>query len=252
MISMRAGLFAPGPVRGGPRPYYPTIRLKLHPATDLPPGRKIPVPAPVPQAPGLSESDRLETFCDGVFAIAITLLVLEIRVPDAARVHAAGGLLPALWALWPSYLGYGIGFLTIGIMWSNHHAIFQYVRRTDRYFLLVNVVFLLTIAFVPFPTAVLAEYLPEPAERGDAIVLYSAVMVAMALTFNALWWYAVRGGRLLEPDADMRAVRTISRRYLMGPPAYGATLLLAFFAPWASLALHGLLALLYLLPERSR
>jgi len=200
----------------------------------------------------MCESDRLETFCDGVFAIAITLLVLEIRVPTAERVHAAGGLLHALAGLWPSYLGYVLGFLTIGIMWANHHAIFQYVRRTDRYFLLVNVLFLLTIAFVPFPTAVLAEYLPEPAERGDAVVLYSATMVAMALTFNALWWYAVRGGRLLEPDADLHAVRTIGRRYLMGPPAYGVVLVLAFFAPWAALAGHALLALLYLLPERGR
>src|SRR5215218_9799758 len=102
------------------------------------------VPSPIRQSPGLSESDRLETFCDGVFAIAITLLVLEIRVPTHQQVHAAGGLGRALWTLWPSYLGYVIGFLTIGIMWTNHHAIFQYVRRTDRYFLLINVLFLLT------------------------------------------------------------------------------------------------------------
>jgi hypothetical protein len=96
---------------------------------------------------------------------------------------------------------------------------------------------------------VLAEYLPDAAQRGDAIVLYSAVMVMMALSFNAVWWYAVR--RLLDGDADARGVRTITRRYRMGPPAYGATLLLAFFAPFAALAAHGLLAVLYLLPERS-
>ena len=208
------------------------------------------MPEPIPLAPGTSESDRLETFCDGVFAIAITLLVLEIKVPTAERVHAEGGLLPALAALWPSYVGYLIGFFTIGIMWTNHHAIFLHVRRTDRYFLLINVLFLLFIAFIPFPTAVLAEYLPEPAERRGAVMLYSATMVLMALAYNAVWRYAVWGGRLLAPDADRVAVRTISRRYAVGPFAYFATLLLAIVSPWASLTLHGLLAILYLLPER--
>src|SRR5919204_1610930 len=140
------------------------------------------MPEPIPQAPGTSESDRLETFCDGVFAIAITLLILEIKVPTPEHVHAAGGLLPALAALWPSYVGYLIGFFTIGIMWTNHHAIFQYVRRTDRYFLLINVAFLMLIAFLPFPTALLAEYLPEPeAERRIAVAVYSAAVLAIAL-----------------------------------------------------------------------
>ena len=210
------------------------------------------MPEPIRHSPGLSEPDRLETFCDGVFAIAITLLILEIKVPTPEQVHAVGGLLPALVALWPSYVGYLIGFFTIGIMWTNHHAIFQYVRRTDRYFLLINVLFLLTIAFVPFPTAVLAEYLPEPDERRGAVMLYSATMVFMALAYNAVWRYAVWGGRLLDADADMVAVRTISRRYAIGPFAYLAALLLALVSPWASLALHGLLAILYLLPERKR
>ena len=211
------------------------------------------MPQPLPDAPGLTETARLETFCDGVFAIAITLLVLEIHVPTPEAAAHAGGLPRALAGLWPSFLGYVIGFVTLGIMWANHHAIFLYVRRSDRYFLLINVAFLMLIAFLPFPTALLAEYLPEPeAERRVAVVVYSATEVAIALAFNALWWYAVAGERLLDREADRRAVRTISRRYMVGPFAYGAALALALVSAWASLALHGILAALYLLPERGR
>ncbi len=200
----------------------------------------------------MTETTRLETFCDGVFAIAITLLVLEIRVPTPEAAAHAGGLPRALVALWPSFLGYLIGFVTLGIMWANHHAIFQYVRRSDRYFLLINVMFLMLIAFLPFATALLAEYLPEPeAERRTAVVLYSAAEVAIALAFNALWWYAVAGDRLLAEDCDREGVRTISRRYAVGPASYGAALALAFWSSWVSLAVHGVLAALYLLPERS-
>src|SRR6185295_9004600 len=95
-----------------------------------------------------SETARLEAFSDGVFAIAITLLVLEIRVPPPEAVQRAGGLAAALLHLWPSYLGYFISFITIGIMWSNHHSIFLYIRRVDRYFLVINVFFLMCIGFL--------------------------------------------------------------------------------------------------------
>jgi uncharacterized membrane protein len=209
------------------------------------------MPEPLPDAPGQTETTRLEAFCDGVFAIAITLLVLEIRVPEPEAAHRAGGLLRALGGLWPSFVGYAIGFLTIGIMWANHHAIFQCVRRSDRYFLLINVAFLMLISFLPFPTAVLAGYLDADfGERRTAVALYGATVLAIALAYNALWWYAVRGGRLLAAEADPVAVRTISRRYAVGPLAYGIVFALAFAAPWASLAGHVVLAALYLLPER--
>jgi uncharacterized membrane protein len=197
-------------------------------------------------APGLSETDRLETFSDGVFAIAITLLILEIKVPHAGT---EGGLARALAALWPSYLGYVISFVTLGIMWANHHAMFTYIRRTDRYFLLIHVFFLMCISFLPFPTAVLAEHLPEPDSRRVAVALYSATLVVIALAYNAVWWYAVTGRRLLGRNADPDAVRTISRRYALGPISYLVSFALAFANVWASLSVHGILAVLYLLPE---
>ena len=208
------------------------------------------MPKSVRDAPGLTETERLETFCDGVFAIAITLLVLEIRGPSEQAVSDAGGLFPALAGLWPSYLGYVISFLTLGIMWANHHSIFEYVRRADRNFLMISVLFLMCVSFLPFPTRILAEHLTDPHERRDAVAFYSAALFVIALAYNALWRYAVAGGRLLGADADPTGMRTISRRYLVGPIGYGLSFVLAFISPWTSLAIHALLAALFALPER--
>ena len=203
-----------------------------------------------PIAKGSSETGRVEAFSDGVFAIAITLLVLEIQVPQPEVTGHGSTLLPALLSLWPSYLGYLISFITIGIMWVNHHSMFVLIQRTDRYFLLISVFFLMCIAFLPFPTAVLAEYLADPKGRRVAVALYSATFVLIALAYNAVWWYAARGGRLLHRKADREAVETISKRYLVGPAAYGLSFVLAFVNPWASLAVHGLLITFYILPVR--
>ena len=208
------------------------------------------MPKTVRDSPGLTETDRLETFCDGVFAIAITLLVLEIRGPAEPVVSGAGGLFPALATLWPSYLGYAISFVTLGIMWANHHSIFAYVRRADRNFLMINVLFLMFVSFLPFPTRVLAEHLTDPHERRDAVAFYSATLFVIALAYNAVWRYGVAGGRLLGPEADPEGIRTISRRYWVGPFGYGLSFVLAFIVPWTSLVVHGLLAALFALPER--
>ena len=197
-----------------------------------------------------SETARVEAFSDGVFAIAITLLVLEIKVPSPDLTGHGSTLLAALLRLWPSYLGYVISFVTIGIMWVNHHSMFVMIQRTDRYFLLISVFFLMCISFLPFPTAVLAEYLPDPKGRVIGVALYSACFVLIALAYNAVWWYAVLSGRLLDQNADREAVRTISKRYLIGPAAYGASFGLAFVNVWASLAVHGFLMAFYILPVR--
>ena len=205
---------------------------------------------PEPNASGPSETARVEAFSDGVFAIAITLLVLEIKVPGPELTGHGSTLLPALLRLWPSYLGYIISFVTIGVMWVNHHSMFVLIRRTDRYFLLLSVFFLLCIAFLPFPTAVLAEYLPEPKGRRIAVATYSASFVLIALAYNGVWWYAVHGGRLLDEKADREAVRTIGKRYLIGPAAYAVSFALAFVNAWASLAVHLFLMGYFILPVR--
>jgi uncharacterized membrane protein len=203
-----------------------------------------------PLARSVSETARVEAFSDGVFAIAITLLVLEVRVPAPEHTGHGSTLFPALLRLWPSYIGYLISFLTIGVMWVNHHSMFELIRRTDRYFLMLSVLFLMCIAFLPFPTAVLAEYLPEPKGRQVAVAAYSASFVLIALAYNAVWWYAVRKGRLLDPSAERVAVETISKRYLIGPIAYAGSFGLAFVNVWASLAVHGFLMAFYILPVK--
>lgn len=105
----------------------------------------------------MNESGRVEAFSDGVFAIAITLLILEIKVPEGAGEH----LWTALGAQWPSYAAYVVSFLVIGIMWANHHTVFGYVARVDRTLLFLNLLLLLVVAALPWPTALLAEYLRE-------------------------------------------------------------------------------------------
>ena len=201
-------------------------------------------------APHLSETARLETFCDGVFAIAITLLVLDIHAPTLGTDAGGAQLLHALVVNWSSYLGYVLSFVVIGIMWANHHSIFRYVRRTDRYFLLLNVAFLMCVAFLPYPTAVLARYLPQAGAQRIAVAGYSATLFVIALAYNAVWWYAMLHPALVGPHADREGMRTITRRYAMGPISYGVTVGLAFVNVWFCLTVHGLLAVLYLLPEQ--
>ena len=193
------------------------------------------------------DTNRLEAFSDGVIAIAITLLVLEIRVPEA---HGAAELWRALRELWPAYLGYVISFLIIGIMWANHHTIFRYISRTDHYLVVINLLLLLCIAFIPFPTALLAEYLGHPEEQVGGIV-YSGAFFVTALVYNLLWLYPRRAG-LLDPNADPRAVRRITSRFRLGPPTYLLAFLLSFVSTEASLLVLFLVALLYVLPYAAR
>jgi TMEM175 potassium channel family protein len=186
---------------------------------------------------------RLETFADGVLAIAITLLVLEIKVPVAGS-----DLGRELLALWPSFAAYAISFLTIGIMWLNHHRLFLLVRHATPGFLMLNVLFLMGVAFLPYPTAVIAGHIQEPEGRTIATLLYGATMVYIAVMFNVLWLYASRDGRLLKPGIGPEFVRAGTRRFAIGPVAYGITTLLAFVSPLLSLALFMALAVYWLLP----
>jgi uncharacterized membrane protein len=200
----------------------------------------------------LAETTRLEAFSDGVFAIAITLLVLEIPVPTHAETAAAGGLARALADRWPSFTGFVISFLTIGIMWVSHHAIFQYVRRTDRRFLLVNVLFLMGICLVPFPTAVLAEHLPDAANRLTATVLYGSMFVVMSLLFNTVWWVGTAEGRLLGADVDRKGLEVISKRYRFTPLVYVAALAFAPLSVWITLGMIFLMAIFFMRSERGQ
>jgi len=193
-----------------------------------------------------SETGRLETFADGVMAIAITLLILDVRVPP----HAAGRLGAALLNQWPAYVGYVVSFLTVGIMWVNHHRMFTVIGRTDHWFLMLNVLFLMGVAFVPFPTTLVADALKAHGhpDLRIAALTYGATMVAMALLFNAVWLYASGRGNLLSADVDAEAERRKGRSYLIGPPSYLLATLLAFVSPAITLGAYAALAVFWMLP----
>jgi len=186
----------------------------------------------------LSATARVEAFSDGVFAIAITLLILDLHVPDATP---AGTLAGALAHQWPSYVAYVMSFSVILVMWVNHHRIFSLLSRADHPLLYWNGLLLMLISIVPFPTALLAKY---PGTR-LAAGIYAAHGLLIALAFTALWRYAIRGGHLLHPHHDRAEVARMSRQYRYGPLAYLAACLLVFVHPYATIALCLALALFF-------
>jgi uncharacterized membrane protein len=187
------------------------------------------------------ETGRVEAFSDGVFAIAITLLILAVGIDKAPH----GNLGTYLVNLWPAYLAYAVSFVTIGIMWVNHHLLFQHFARVDRPMLLLNILLLMLIAFVPFPTRVAAEFARSDVDRRNAALLYGLTMTTTAILFVALWMYGSR--RLLHADADPRVVSGITRSYLPGTPLYATATLLAFVNSVASLVMFAAIALFYAL-----
>jgi uncharacterized membrane protein len=136
-----------------------------------------------------------------------------------------------------------VSFLTIGIMWANHHQIFRHFARVDRTLLLLNILLLMCISFTPFPTRIVAEHAKNAADRQAAALLYGFTMTLIAICFFAVWFYGSR--RLLRPDADMREVNGITRTYLPGTPMYLLATLIAFVSPVASLVIFGVLAIFY-------
>ncbi len=150
------------------------------------------------------DTGRLETFSDGVFAIAITLLILDVRLPAGTDP-----LSTKLADTWPAYLAYAISFLIIGIMWANHHAIFRLIDRTSHGLVVANLFFLMCVAFIPFPTSVLAEHLRTGgSDQTTAAIFYSATFTVTAAFYNLLWQVAARDNRL-RPKARARAARAV-------------------------------------------
>jgi uncharacterized membrane protein len=188
---------------------------------------------------------RLEAFSDGVIAIAITLLILEIKVPEGA-----GEQLPhRLAQQWPSYVSYAVSFFVIGVIWLNHHALFAHLGRVDRKLMALNLVLLFTIATIPWPTSLLASYMREggDAERLAALI-YSGTMLAMGVAFGSLWTYAARDRRLLGTDLSDDEIRRRTLRFTIGAPLYLVALLVAFVSAPACLAINAALAVYYATP----
>jgi uncharacterized membrane protein len=183
---------------------------------------------------------RLEAFSDGVFAIAATLLVLEFTVKSRP------GLGDQLLHLWPAYLAYATSFLTIGIIWMNHHFCVEQLARVDRTLMFINLLLLLTVAFLPFPTRLVATHLEHGGGEQAAVYVYDATFVLMSVVFNTWWRYASTGRRLIAEGIPDSAVRAITRAFAPGVPMYSAVFLLAIWSPLASVALTFAVAAFYL------
>lgn len=186
---------------------------------------------------------RFENASDGVFAIAITLLVLGLAVP--VLTHASEQVLIArLIALWPNFLAYALSFAVIGIMWNNHQMLFRTVERLDRTTWLINLVLLGITAFIPFATAVLGAY---PSLR-PAAVLYGLTLTAASITYNSLLHYLIARA-MFKPSVTQAAVRATVFHYRVGLIVYAAATIIAFAFPVLSFALYWAITLYYLFPR---
>lgn len=188
---------------------------------------------------------RLEAFSDGVMAIAITLLVLDLAVPAREQLEGQS-LAHALGRLWPNFAAFVVSFMVIGIIWVNHHAIFTRVRQVDRLVLFANLLLLLVVSTIPFPTRLLAEYLTAgDADAHVAAAVYSGTMLAMSVAFVLLWLAVTRSQDLLEPGLDVHVARRSVTRFGAGVGFYAATVALAFVSAPLTLLVHFGLALYY-------
>jgi uncharacterized membrane protein len=192
------------------------------------------------------ETQRLEAFSDGVFAIAITLLVLEIRVPHLEEGEILSG---ALLRLWPSYAAYAFSFLMIGIFWVNHHSFFRLFRRVNHAFLVMNVFFLMFVSFIPFPTAVLADHLKE-SELQTAVTFYTLGLALPVLMWFGMWLYGSRQYRLIDPRLAPSYVMSLTRQYAVSNALYISAVLISLVSAVLGLVICVGLSLLYLFPPK--
>ena len=191
--------------------------------------------------------DRLETFSDGVFAIAITLLVLTIAQPGnyASLAHELG-------KRWPSLAAYVVSFIVIGIMWLNHHTVFSHLERIDRGIFYLNLLLLMTIVLIPYPTEVFGEALSKGEGATTAAVFYSIVMTVTACAWAGLWLYASVGRRLLGSGFPETQRRMATILFVAGTFVYAISIGVALINPYLCLGFHGALALYYALDPISR
>jgi uncharacterized membrane protein len=190
---------------------------------------------------------RLEAFSDGVFAIAITLLVLTI--PEPTSYHH---LADALADQWPAYAAYVVSFAVIGVMWVNHHTIFEHFARIDHNLVYLNLVLLATVVLIPYPTQVFGEALQRGEGEHVAAVFYSIVMTLNGMAWAALWLYGSSGRRLLKPEFPEEQRRRATVAFTFGTAIYLATIVVGLINAYACLAIHGAIGVYYAFDPLSR
>jgi uncharacterized membrane protein len=200
---------------------------------------------PKPRRRGF-QTGRLEAFSDGVFAIAVTLLVLDIAVSsDAGR-----DLLGAIGHLWPSYLAYAVSFSTIGAAWLAHNAITEYLERADAAFVRLNLLLLLlVVSFLPFPTRLVADYVRQDRAERVAVTFYGITLLMATTLLMVLWRYAVRA-RLVRPDTADEEIELLTQRLTPGTAGYVVLIVSGLFLPIIAVIGYLAIALYYIIPFR--
>ena len=186
-------------------------------------------------------TSRVEAFSDGVFAVAITLLVLQFIVPDVQ----SGKLFSALLLQWPQLVTYVASFLTVGVVWVNPHAIFRGLRAVDRTVQFINLVLLLTVVLVPYPTELLGRYLNSTPNGSVAAAFYAVVMTTMSISFQVLVAWAITHPHLLRPEVKVRSLQSVIPRFGVGLVTYAVSIALAFVSAPLVVAIYGFTAIYY-------
>jgi uncharacterized membrane protein len=196
----------------------------------------------------LNETARIEAFSDGIFSIAATLLVLELKRP-ATDLPFWIGLLHQ----WPGYVSFVLSFFFIGIMWINHHRLFVHIAKADDLMMAVNLLLLLGVVFVPYPTSLMASSLTmlDSDYSRNVAIFYNAGYFVISLLFNLLW-YVCRKRNLLDNEFGHERVHSVSNQYKIGPFLYAACLVMTWWSVPISLAMNASLAIYFLLPPRHR
>ena len=187
------------------------------------------------------KTNRLEAFSDGVFAVAITLLILEINVPEGEH------LWHDLKEEWPSFASFFVSFWVIGIIWVNHHGLLDHLKRTDRPVLYLNLLVLMTVVFIPFSTALMADHLKSGADEKVAALVYALAFLVMAIAFNLFWTYIVKHRRELGVEIPDEEVRRMSVGFMIGSPIYLVAVIMAFISPAVVLIIIPAVAVYYML-----
>jgi len=156
--------------------------------------------------------NRLESLSDGVLAIAMTLLVIELSVPMLLKINAEEQLKIKLFEMWPKFAAYGLSFLILGIFWFFHHFLFHYIKRSDGRFVWLNILFLMFVALIPFSTALIGEY---SIYARLAVMFYGANGFIIMLMLNMMWWYATKNRRLVDKDIREKDIKNVQIRFLL-------------------------------------